>query len=461
MTTINPEPAGPASLSDEVPKTEIGGHPAGLYVLFGAEMWERFSYYGMRALLVLYLTRHIHLDRKDALDIYAIYTGLVYLTPLLGGFLADKVLGQRKAILIGGIVMAMGHFAMAFEPLLELALGLLILGNGFFKPNISTMVGQLYPQGDARRDGAYTIFYMGINLGAFFSPLVCGTLGEKFGWHYGFGAAGVGMVLGLISFVAFQRQLVGGYPPSRDGSGGKGLGVMDWVHVILISLACLAFAYGAIEAWPAIRPFKPYLFYASGALATVAIGYFLAKIAVPATATDEDRLAGDLDAGAKGADAPLSRVDWQRIAVIADRRRLLDRLLDGVRAGGRDLDPLCGHEDRRVTCLGNPFPASWFQSVNPLLIFILAPLFSMLWTGLDRTRFKLNSAAKMGLGMLILGLGFVVMSGAEGATKPTGLAGAAMAGFGVSPVHPGGVVPVADRPVAGQQALAAEIWPRS
>ena len=143
-------------------------------------MWERFSYYGMRALLVLYLTKHLELrPQADALDLYATYTGLVYLTPLLGGFLADKFLGQRKAILVGGIVMALGHFAMAFEPLLYLALSLLILGNGFFKPNISTMVGNLYPQGDARRDGAYTIFYMGINLGAFFSPLVCGCLGEN------------------------------------------------------------------------------------------------------------------------------------------------------------------------------------------------------------------------------------------------------------------------------------------
>src|SRR4051812_48356833 len=184
-----------------------GRHPRGLYVLFGAEMWERFSYYGMRALLVLYLTKHLHFERKDALGIYAVYTGLVYLTPLLGGFLADRFLGQRKAILIGGSLMALGHFAMAFEPLLNLALGLLIVGNGFFKPNISTMVGQLYAKDDPRRDNGYTIFYMGINTGAFLAPLVCGSLGERVGWHYGFGAAGVGMVLGLVNFLAFQRLL--------------------------------------------------------------------------------------------------------------------------------------------------------------------------------------------------------------------------------------------------------------
>src|SRR3954447_20580279 len=231
---------------DEV-GTAKTGHPPGLYVLFGAEMWERFSYYGMRALLVLYLTEHLKYVRKDALALYATYTGLVYLTPLIGGFLADKLLGQRKAILIGGIVMAMGHFAMAFQPLLSVALGLLILGNGFFKPNISTMVGQLYPQGDARRDGAYTIFYMGINLGAFFSPLVCGTLGERVGWHYGFAAAGVGMVFGLLVFSFMQRSLgTQGYPPGREIAVEPRLLPIDWVHVTLLSIVGLGVVYTAI-----------------------------------------------------------------------------------------------------------------------------------------------------------------------------------------------------------------------
>ena len=152
-------------------------HPPGLFVLFTTEMWERFSYYGMRALLVLYLTKAIGFDRPDALNIYAIYTGLVYLTPLIGGRLADRYLGQRKAVFIGGILMAMGQFALTQQELLYLGLGLLIVGNGFFKPNISTMVG-LYPQGDPRRDGAYTIFYMGINLGAFLAHACVRPLGR-------------------------------------------------------------------------------------------------------------------------------------------------------------------------------------------------------------------------------------------------------------------------------------------
>src|SRR5262249_33390435 len=161
-------------------------HPPGLYALFGAEMWERFSFYGLRALLVLYLTKKIGMDRPDALNIYAIYTGLIYLTPLIGGRLADRYLGQRKAVFIGGILMALGQFALPQPSLLNLGLGLMIVGNGFFKPNISTMVGTLYPQGDVRRDGAYTIFYMGINVGASLGPLVSGPLGEKCGWWPGF-----------------------------------------------------------------------------------------------------------------------------------------------------------------------------------------------------------------------------------------------------------------------------------
>ena len=167
--------------------------PRALPTIFFTEMWERFSYYGMRALLVLYLVNALHYERANALEIYGLYTGLVYLSPLLGGWLADRYLGTRKAVLIGGITMALGHFAMAFEPLLFLALGLLIAGNGFFKPNMATLLGSLYRENDPRRDGGFTIYYMGVNLGAFFSPLVAGTLGEKVGWHYGFASAGFGM----------------------------------------------------------------------------------------------------------------------------------------------------------------------------------------------------------------------------------------------------------------------------
>ena len=167
------------------------GHPKGLYVLFMVEMWERFSYYGMRALLVFYMIKHLMFNQEAASHIYGLYTAFVYLTPLFGGLLADRVLGQRKAVVVGGIVMAIGHFLMVFDSLFYPALVCIALGNGAFKPNISTQVGNLYPQGDPRRDSAFSIFYVGINLGSFFSPLICGTLGELWGWHYGFARRGV------------------------------------------------------------------------------------------------------------------------------------------------------------------------------------------------------------------------------------------------------------------------------
>ena len=186
---------------------DLFGHPKGLFVLFFTEMWERFSYYGMRALLVYYMVKHLMLPHSQASQIYGLYTGLVYLTPLLGGILADRVIGQRRAVIVGAFLMAIGHFMMAWESLFFPALAFLILGNGAFKPNISTQVGSLYAAGDLRRDRAFSIFYVGINLGAFFSPLVCGTLGEMYGWHYGFAAAGVGMITGLAIYLWGRRWL--------------------------------------------------------------------------------------------------------------------------------------------------------------------------------------------------------------------------------------------------------------
>src|SRR5262244_3920906 len=205
---------------------DLFGHPRGLTFLFATEMWERFSYYGMRALLVLYMVKLLllpgHADNVIGLGalrylfesmsgplgvqpfsshIYGLYTGLVYLTPVFGGMLADRVLGQHRTIIIGAALMAIGHFMMAFESLFLLALTTLILGNGAFKPNMSAQVGGLYAPGDPRRDRAYSIFYVGINLGALLAPLVCGTLGEQLGWHYGFTAAGIGMTLALVIYL--------------------------------------------------------------------------------------------------------------------------------------------------------------------------------------------------------------------------------------------------------------------
>src|SRR5467141_3951519 len=216
-------------------QAEFLGHPKGLSFLFATEMWERFSYYGMRALLVLYMVKYVlspdtgqviglaalkraleallgPLDVQPlASNIYGLYTGLVYLTPVFGGIVADRVLGHRRTVIIGASLMALGHFMMAFEPLLLFALLVLILGNGAFKPNTSSQVGELYAPGDPRRDRAYSIFYVGINLGAFLAPWVCGVLGEKAGWHYGFAAAGIGMLIGLAIYLYASPSL----PPDR------------------------------------------------------------------------------------------------------------------------------------------------------------------------------------------------------------------------------------------------------
>ncbi|HSP80446.1 MAG TPA: peptide MFS transporter, partial [Myxococcaceae bacterium] len=242
--------------------TNTRGHPKGLYLLFTTEMWERLSYYGMRALLVLYMVDASRggfgWSQAKALQIYGLYTGAVYLTPVVGGWLADRYLGQRRSVTIGGVLMMLGHFLMAAPGELAFfaALGLLVVGNGFFKPNISTMVGGLYAPGDSRRDGAFTIFYMGINLGALLSSYVCGTLGEKFGWHWGFGSAGAGMLLGLISFQLLSNKLLGsvGLAPKKverkqEGAPAAALTreEKDRIIVILVLALFVVFFWAAFE----------------------------------------------------------------------------------------------------------------------------------------------------------------------------------------------------------------------
>ncbi|HEX8826420.1 MAG TPA: peptide MFS transporter [Archangium sp.] len=247
--------------------TPAKGHPKGLYLLFTTEMWERMSYYGMRALLVLYMVGATDKggfgwSQSKALQIFGIYTGLVYATPVLGGFLADRYLGQRLSVTLGGILMMLGQFVLAMpgnsEALFFTGLGLLVVGNGFFKPNISTMVGGLYAPGDARRDGAFTIFYIGINVGAFLASVVCGTLGEKYGWMYGFGSAGVGMGLGVLVFLALGKRMLGNVglapkPVERKAGTAAAPKVAlsreerDRVIVILVLALFVVFFWAAFE----------------------------------------------------------------------------------------------------------------------------------------------------------------------------------------------------------------------
>lgn len=377
--------------------------PKGLYVLFSAEAWERFSYYGMRALLVLYLVNHLQYDREDALEIYGLYTGLVYLTPLIGGYLADRYLGARKAVLIGGTVMALGHLAMAFEPLLFEALGLLIVGNGFFKPNISTIVGGLYHENDPRRDGGFTIFYMGINLGAFFSPIVCGTLGENIGWHWGFGAAGIGMIAGLLVFIWGQRLLGStGFPPGREVGADTRLTPQDWRDVVLHVLGCTALVWAVVHAGAYVGKWP--MLIGGGIVGFVGLAAALGWDAAHSKAE------------------PLSRDDYLRMAVIAILAFFNIFFWMGFEQAGGTMTLFADKQtDRHL--FGWEIPASLFQSINPFVIVTLAPVFSVLWKRIDQSRYAISTPAKMAIGMILLGCGFVVMFVAQGIAAETGTVG--------------------------------------
>ncbi|MFA5624702.1 MAG: peptide MFS transporter [Bradymonadales bacterium] len=382
-------------------------HPLGLKYLFLTEAMERFSYYGMRAILVLYLTKQLEFPREQALSVYAVYTSLVYLTPLLGGFLADKYLGSRKAIFIGGFVMMLGEFSLMFSGmshspfLLNLGLGLLIIGNGFFKPNISTIVGSLYEDGDPRRDSAFTIFYMGINVGAFFSPLVCGTLGEGIGFEYGFAAAAVGMLIGVVIFMLGQKSFgTAGFPPSRKNldSDSKLLPI-DWVHISGASIGLVALVLGVVffldpimSAWSAIHPTVKLvlgialLLAASGSLFGIA---------------------------AKGGGA----ADVKSVAAILILSIFVVFFWVGFEQAGGTMTLFAEAETDRYINLGfwsGEIPASYFQSVNPIFIVTLAPIFSMLWFKVDSSKYKISVAIKMAIGLLLLGAGFVLLFAGRG-----------------------------------------------
>jgi len=363
--------------------------PKGLYVLFGAEAWERFSYYGMRALLVLYMTHQLNFSREEALTVYAIYTGLVYLTPFFGGILADKLLGSRKAVLIGGVVMAAGHLAMAFPNLLHYALGLLIVGNGFFKPNISTIVGGLYEENDPRRDGGFTIFYMGINLGAFFSPLVCGTLGEQVGWHWGFSAAAVGMLFGLGTFVAFQRLLgTAGYPPDMgEVEAGTSLRTKDWRDVGIWIVGSLIGVQLVLWSLPFLTSLM------AGIPTPVKLG--VGVLLILAT------LFGVIGGAAKD-----GKEATHRTLVILILGFFVIFFWMGFEQAGGTMTLFADEQTDRHIIGSLEMPASWFQSVNPFFIFLLAPIFSKMWLRWDESKFQISTPTKMAMGLFFLAGGF-------------------------------------------------------
>jgi len=407
------EPKLMSQIVESPPTDKAEKHPPGLYALFTTEMWERFSFYGMRALLVLYLTKAMGYDRPGALNIYAIYTGLVYLTPLIGGRLADLYLGQRKAVFIGGILMALGQFALTQRELLPLGLGLMIVGNGFFKPNISVMVGSLYPKGDVRLDGAYTLFYMGINLGAFLAPLVSGPLGERVGWPYGFASAGVGMIFGLLTFVFTQRLLKNaGLPPGRDQAGETRLRPRDWIEVAVVAALIAAAVYGLIQAWPSLQP------YWTPAWASSGVALFLYRGAILLGGLLLFIWATEPRAKAEMAELhePFTAADWQRVAVIVTISLFSIVFWMGFEQSGGTLN-LFADEKTDRTFFGTTVPTSVFQAANPVFIILLAPVFAVIWTALARRSFPLPSVAKQGLGLILLSSAFAVMYFADKQSK--------------------------------------------
>ena len=356
---------------------EVGGHPKGLYILFFAEMWERFSYYGMRALLIFYLTQHWLYNDSPANIIYGAYVSLVYITPVLGGWLADRYLGQRKAVLFGALLLTFGHFLMAFEgtggqddPTINifwLALSFIIVGSGFLKANISVIVGQLYPRTDVRRDGAYTIFYMGINVGAAIGTIIAGYLGITLGWAYGFGAAGIGMLLGLIVFVLGKPLLLGqGEPPKPLAKNTEF--VMYGIGIVGVAIMWLLIQYQSVV----------------GGLMLLSGIALLAYVLFEAFKLDKE---------------PRERM-FAILFLIA-----LQPLFWGLfeQAGGS----LNLFTDRYIDLGGVPAPI--FQSINPIYIILLAPLFAMLWTWLGRKGLEPSTPAKFGLGLVQLGFGFLVL----------------------------------------------------
>jgi POT family proton-dependent oligopeptide transporter len=370
------EPSASTSPTDDQP-----GHPRGLYMLFFAEMWERFSFYGMRALLVLYMVKHFGFSDENAYVVYGSYTALVYSTPVFGGMIADRVLGYRKSVLLGGVLMALGHFAMAFDALFYLALGLLIVGNGFFKPNISTMVGKLYSPGDRRRDSGFTLFYMGINLGALLAPLSCGPLGENVDWHYGFGLAGVGMLCGLAVFTWGRGRVAGiAEPPDPEYLRGAGpLGIRR--EFLVYAGACAA----VVVAWQLVQrgAWVGSLLSVVGVVVSVVLVTYLLRLVDP---VERQRMVVALVLIA------VSVVFWSFFEQAGSSMNLFtDRNVD------RTLPAFLG---------GAEIPASAFQSVNPAFVLLLAPPFILLWGALGRRGLEPSTPLKFGLGIVQLGLGF-------------------------------------------------------
>lgn len=377
------------------------GHPKGLYVLFATEFWERFSYYGMRAIFVLFMTDKLLFDKAYASNIYGSYTGLVYLTPLIGGYMADRYWGNRKSIFVGGSLMALGQFLLftcaSFSTgsdmapiLLWTGLGFLIFGNGFFKPNISTMVGQLYPESaNSKKDSAYTIFYMGINAGAFLAPLVCGYLGEKVDFKWGFLAAGIGMLISMVIFYFTKDKYVVSYsgeplgvkpnklkdsPVSETGKSGFSSTQIIILITCIIAAWCLMYFVFGVDIWGS--------------------AIYGMTLCLPfAILTDRS----------------LSKTEKDRLWVIVIIMLFVIFFWMCFEQAGASLTFFANEQtDRHI--FGWEMPASYFQSFNAGFIVLLAPVFAVLWGKLAKRGIEPPAPLKQSMGLGLLALGFLFIA---------------------------------------------------
>lgn len=373
------------------------GHPRGLATLFMTELWERFSYYGMRALLILFMTAPpeaggLGFDVAKAGAIYGLYTAMVYLLSLPGGWVADRRLGQRRAVLWGGIVIAAGNFCLAIPSLATFYSGLILVacGTGFLKPNVSVMVGQLYDSADPRRDAGFSIFYMGINLGAFLAPLACGYLGQRINWHLGFALAGVGMLLGLTQYVAGSRHLGKAGLPTQRCRNVPRTAVTKWLTFLFVSAGALALARVA----GLVRFTAQALSDAVGILlAFVVVGFFVWALFLGGWTREE-----------------------RRRLVVVGVLFLASTVFWGVFEQAGSTLNLFAERNTDKTIFGFSFPASWLQSLNALFIVVLAPVFAWVWMRLGRR--EPSSPAKFAWGLTAAGLGFLVLAvGASVAEK--------------------------------------------
>ena len=369
------------------------GHPRGLATLFFTEMWERFSYYGMRALLVLFMVDQIEsgglaYDDQTATAIYGLYTAAVYLVALPGGWIADRLWGAQRAVWVGGFIIMMGHFVLAIPgtPSFFAGLLLVVLGTGLLKPNISAIVGELYPPGDPRRDGGFTIFYMGINVGAMLGPLLCAWLARE-NWHYGFAAAGVGMLAGLIQFSLMRSQL-GAAGATPGAVPTPQLRTRAWSIVLPAVLLVAVLWFAGISGWVTFDA----LLLARGTTVAIVLStiVYFAYVFIAGKLTREER---------------------NRVIVIIVLVFACAMFWAGFEQAGSSLNLFAErYTERQIG--GFEIPAGWFQSLNPLFIILLAPLYSMLWVSLARRFMEPSAPVKFAFGLILLGFGFAVMIGA-------------------------------------------------